>query len=122
MLSIVLLVRALPGRDAEVRNWLTWLLLGTFLLLPYNFLYDMVAFQAVLALWHREPGALFGMRERRLALALWGIAWFLPYLSILGARLLQLQITPLFLLFLLWRRSLSSRTAVPGVSPARQPD
>jgi hypothetical protein len=95
---------------------------GKFLLLPHSFLHDMVAFQAMAVLWHREPGALFNMRERRLALALRGIAWLLPCLSKVGAGLPQVQMTPNFPLFLLWRRSLSSRVAVPTASPVRQPD
>lgn len=109
--TVVLLVRAAPAARDDVRGWLTWLTLGTFLLLPYSFLYDLVVLQLVLALWQREPGRLFALREGFVARLLWAVAWLVPVLAIPSAAYLSIQPVPFLLLFLLWRRAVARQRA-----------
>lgn len=116
LLAVALLLRSLPQRDGNVRIWLTWFTLGTFLLLPYSFLYDLVALQLVLALWRDDPEGLFGVASRRLAVALWATAWLLPYLSIALAAAAGVQIVPLALALMLWRLPRSGAPAHPGTA------
>lgn len=113
-IAVLLLARAWPGRRGDTRDWLTWLCLATFLLLPYSFLYDMVILQAALALWHREPEALFALRDAALARMLWIALWALPYLALAAAVLAALQPAPFLLFFLLWRRAAARRLSPPG--------
>ncbi len=113
LLALVLLARSLPERRGTGRgtgrDWLTWLVLGTFLLLPYSFFYDVVVYQLVLALWHRTPGRLFAMAEGKAACYLWALAWLMPVVGIASAAYLGLQPMPFFLMVLLWRRAIAGR-------------
>ncbi len=116
LLAVALLLRSLPQRDGNARIWLTWFTLGTFLLLPYSFFYDLVALQLVLALWRDDPEGLFGVADRRLAVALWAAAWLLPYLSVAVALVAGLQIVPLALALMLWRMPRAGAPAHPGTA------
>jgi len=51
LLTFGLLVHAWRGAEFDLRDWITWFALGTYLLLPYSFVYDFVLLQVVLVLW-----------------------------------------------------------------------
>lgn len=84
-----------------MRDWLIWFALGSFAILPYSFVYDMVIFQAVLAFWRNDPECLFGLKTQKAAEWLWIFSWMLPFASTVIAGAAAIQITPLFLLFML---------------------
>lgn len=102
ILAVVLLARAWPGQAGGLRDWLTWYVFGTFLILPYIHTYDIVALQVVLALWARDADVLFPVKTKKLQEMLWGLAWFMPFLSILSAKLWGVQPVPFLLLFMLF--------------------
>lgn len=103
LVALWLLVRRWPGRAARLRDALTWVVLGTFAVLPYSFVYDLVVLQAVLLLWAREPGRLFAVADPARAAALWCVAWFLPVIGVVVAATAALQVVPFVLLWILWR-------------------
>ena len=110
-LAAILLVRAWPGRGGDLRHWLTWFTLGTFLLLPYSFLYDFVIYQAALAFWARSPEQLLAMRPGVAAGLIWSLAWSAPYLALLLVAGFGVQCLPILLLLLLWRLGSSAPKA-----------
>lgn len=101
LIAVVLLVLRWPGREAELRAWVLWLVLGTLILLPYSFVYDMVMWHFALALFAADPGALLpkALGERR-ALAV-QVLWVMPWLCVFVAMLFSVQILPVVLLLLL---------------------
>ncbi|MGP1355050.1 glycosyltransferase family 87 protein [Roseicyclus sp.] len=107
-LAVWLLVHGWPRRD-DLRDTLTWIALGTFAILPYSFVYDLVLLQAVLLLWIHEPEKLFGTRQVARGAALWCLAWVLPFASALIAASVNLQVAPFFLLLMLWCRARAAR-------------
>jgi len=102
-LTVLLLIRAWPERSAAPREWLAWLVCGTYLILPYSFIYDLVIFQILLALWHDAPERMFRTDRAMLARYLWIALWILPLLSILIMAIIGVQVLPFVLLALLWR-------------------
>lgn len=112
VLTLLLLWRSWPGQGGTLRDWITWFSLGTFLLLPYSFYYDLVILQVMLVLWVGEPRALFPTRSQAVAQIAWYAAWFLPYLCYLAAFAWSLQPAPVLLLLMLSGRVMArSRTA-----------
>jgi hypothetical protein len=107
--TLVLLVRAWPGQKGDLREWLTWLVCGSFLLLPYAYVYDLVIYQAMLAFWRREPGALFARGNGILSQMFWVLGWVAPALTIVTAALYSVHVLPFYLLYLLWRRGIAAR-------------
>lgn len=106
MVSVItmwLLVRAWVGRRADLRYWITWFTLGTFLLLPYFFVYDLVLFQVVLALWSNNQRALFQMSSAIGARVIWCVIWISPLFLVLIAGFAKMQVMPLILIWMLWR-------------------
>ncbi|MBO9411844.1 MULTISPECIES: glycosyltransferase family 87 protein [unclassified Ruegeria] len=102
VVGILLAIRAWPKDAENVRLGLTWFVLSTFLILPYSFLYDLVIFQIVLALWHKDGGELF--RSKRMDPDFfWVICWLSPVLSLVLVELTNLQVLPLLFAFLLWK-------------------
>jgi hypothetical protein len=108
--AIWFLVRSWPARG-DMRGAVTWIALGTFAILPYSFVYDLVLLQAVLLLWIREPEALFATRSATSGATLWCLVWFLPFASILIAAGTGVQAAPLVLLLMLWCRARAAREA-----------
>ncbi|MDO6591268.1 MULTISPECIES: glycosyltransferase family 87 protein [Rhodobacterales] len=102
-------VRAWPGRKADHRLWLAWFVVSTFIMLPYSFLYDLVVFQVVLALYAAQPEKLFYI-SKKWSQWLWMLGWLLPILTIPIVFVLKLQVLPLFLLFTLWRLGVAKRS------------
>ena len=109
IIAAFLAVRAWPGRKADHRLWLAWFVVSTFIMLPYSFLYDLVVFQVVLALYATQPEKLFHM-SKEWSQRLWMLGWLLPILTIAIAMALRLQAVPLFLLFILWRLGVAKRS------------
>ena len=99
----VLLVRAWNGPGSDFRYWLTWFTLGTFLLLPYSFIYDLVLLHVVLALWSRDARELFCLEHERTGGWVWIMLWVLPPLLTVLASLAKIQAMPFVLLWMLWR-------------------
>ncbi len=108
LIATYLAIRAWPGKDWDVRDYLTWFVLSTFLILPYSFLYDLVIFQIVLALWYRQAEQLFLIRKPY-ADAIWMFCWILPLLSPVLLAYTFIQITPILLAFMLWQRGTAKR-------------
>lgn len=103
IICVWLLYRAWDNCKHDIRGLITWFALGTFLLLPYSFVYDLVLFQIMLILWSKEPEKLFHIQSHDRATLLWMQFWMLPYLSYALASLANIQITPLMLIWLLTR-------------------
>lgn len=101
--TAALLFRAWLGPNADIRSWLTWFAVGTFLMLPYSFAYDFVLFQVVLALWADKPEEFFRIKSVQAARAIWILLWILPFASIPIAMTTNIQVVPFILLWVLWR-------------------
>jgi hypothetical protein len=118
--AIWFLWRSLPSEKSDVRDWLTWSVLGLYCLLSYYFIYDLVAFAVMLALWAREPEKLFDLPYAVLARGCWLLFWLLAYLTALIVQYRHIHIAPLFMLWLLWRysRHVHSRSETSAVTDA----
>ena len=103
VLGVWLLWRAWPGQGGTSRDWLTWLVIGTFVMLPYSFVYDMVLLQFALALWGRDPESLLRMQDKNKAMFVWGLVWMSPLILVFVAVFTKIQFGPILLLWLLWR-------------------
>jgi len=114
VLTLLLLWRSWPGQGGTLRDWITWFSLGTFLLLPYSFYYDLVIVQVMLVLWVGDPKGLFPTRSEAVAQIAWYVAWFLPYLCYLAAFAWNLQPAPVLLLLMLFGRVMAQRRAEPA--------
>lgn len=114
LLSLLLLWRSWPGQGGQLRDWITWFSLGTFLLLPYSFYYDLVIVQVMLVLWVGDPKGLFPTRSEAVARTAWYVAWFLPYLCYLAAFAWNLQPAPVLLLLMLVGRVVARKRVAPA--------
>ena len=114
LLSLLLLWRSWPGQGGQLRDWITWFSLGTFLLLPYSFYYDLVIVQVMLVLWVGDPKKLFPTRSEAVARIAWYVAWFLPYLCYLAAFAWNLQPAPVLLLLMLVGRVMARKRVAPA--------
>ncbi|PRY76000.1 uncharacterized protein DUF2029 [Yoonia maritima] len=105
LVAVLLSIRALPLRDVCVRSWLTWFTLTTFSVLPYYFLYDLVVFHIMLAMYVRDPEKLFGLSPKASELA-WAFMWLMPVIGTVIALVLSVHLFPLLLLCMLWQQRL----------------
>ncbi|WP_299891603.1 glycosyltransferase family 87 protein [uncultured Ruegeria sp.] len=102
LICAVLLILRWPGRSQSLSRWILWLVLGTLLLLPYSFVYDLVMLQFAAAMWFERDRNLFSGRAQRREPIVIAIVWLLPILSALGALAFRVQFAPFFLLFVLY--------------------
>ena len=103
LICAVLLTLRWPGRSQSLSRWILWLVLGTLLLLPYSFVYDLVMLQFAAAMWFERDRNLFSGRAQRREPIVIAIVWLLPMLSALGALAFKVQLAPFFLLFVLYQ-------------------
>ena len=90
-----------PGKQGSLTDWISWLVVGTLILLPYSFTYDWVMFHFVLALWfEREGGFEKGNGSTGKRLCFFGL-WLMPFFGVLIAGGTNIQIMPLGLLLFL---------------------
>lgn len=102
VIGLFLAARAWPKCKDDLRLTITWFVISTFLILPYSFLYDLVIFQIVLVLWHRDADKLFGLTQKY-ADYLWIFCWFAPILSWAIVDATLVQVMPPLLAFMLWQ-------------------
>ncbi|WP_120633901.1 glycosyltransferase family 87 protein [Ruegeria sp. EL01] len=101
-ICLVLLILRWPGRSQSQSHWVLWLVLGTLLLLPYSFVYDLVMLQFAAALWFEGDHHLLSGRFRQREPVVIAVVWLLPLLSALGALAFRVQLAPFVLLFVLY--------------------
>lgn len=99
--AVVLWLRWPSGRS-DVSHHILWLVLGTLIILPYSFNYDMVMFHFALALWYDRKNELLGAFSIPNLNIMFALLWLLPWIGSVLAASLSLQVTPLVLLLMLF--------------------
>lgn len=97
-----LLVRAWPDKVADKRYWISWFAIGSYLLLPYSFMYDFMLFQVILLMWRDDLTELFKVKNEEMAQGIWIFLWMSPLIFVAVVAITKIQFMPLVLLWLLW--------------------
>ncbi len=109
VVTLGMLVRAWPSKTADKRYWISWFAIGTYLLLPYSFMYDFMLFQVVLLLWRDDLTTLFRVKNEEVARGIWIFLWMSPLILVAVVAISKIQLMPVVLLWLLW--NLGSKSA-----------